>query len=459
MSAIPLGLSAYARADLPPVTLKNFFYEKTPANQKDGVVLIPRRRLKQSALVGDGPVRGLFRKGGSILGKLLALSDDKLYAVAADASSSLIGTVDGANRMSAEANEETVVLTCGATPYSTDGATLSVIVMPDAQNVIAVDTLNSYFLLAAEKEGRFYWTAVGGTTVDALDYATAESQPDGLTTLKVIGDELILVGRDSTEFWQPTGDLDLPFRRIGGRTFGVGCEYADTVQKLLVNGLDTLCFAGTDGKVYRTAPNPERISDHGMEERLTRATGPLYSTKASWNGHDFYILHIPGEGSFAFDMATGFWDEWTSHGRPLFRGQVAAVGYDAQPLLGDDQAGIIWELSESERTDANEPVVFEFTGLVENFSAPKRAFNVALDCSVGLTPDPEADPMMLMATSRDGGSSFGNWMPKPLGRQGERHTRLTWAKLGMIRRPGMVFKWRTIEPVTIRRAKLNESFR
>jgi hypothetical protein len=83
--------------------------------------------------------------------------------------------------------------------------------------------------------------------VDPLGYATAESQPDPLTTLKVVGEVLWLVGRLSLEPWQPTGDLDLPFQRINGRIFGIGCEAGDTCQKLSVNGVDTMCWVGADG--------------------------------------------------------------------------------------------------------------------------------------------------------------------------------------------------------------------
>lgn len=79
MPAIPLGLSAYRRADMPPVTLKNMVYERTPANLEDQVALMPRPRLVGEYAAGNGPIRGVFRKGGAILDRLLALSGDKLF--------------------------------------------------------------------------------------------------------------------------------------------------------------------------------------------------------------------------------------------------------------------------------------------------------------------------------------------------------------------------------------------
>lgn len=459
MPAIPLALSAHQRADNPTATLKNLFYEKSPVNLEDQVTLMPRPRLVGSFAAGSGPIRGLFRKGGAILNRLLALSAGDLYRVETG-SATLIGAVAGSGRMSAEGSPSAVMLTCGTTAYTTDGVSLSPVTIPDGQNVIAIDILNSYFILAVENFGRFYWSAIGGTTVDALDYATAESQPDTLTTLKVVGDVLWLVGRLSMEAWQPTGDLDLPFQRITGRTFGIGCVARDTAQKLSVGGVDTMCHVGADGVVYRLAPNPTRISDYAMEERIARADpASLYATTAKWIGRDFYILHIPGEGSWACDLSTGFWDEWTSFGRDVFRGAVSTVGPDDQPLLGDDESGVIWGLTEAQRTDGDDPVVFEWTGLLETIDAPTRCHNVLLECSTGLAPDPEDDPMISLAYSEDRGESWTATEDQPLGRQGERVKRVLWPRLGLLKRPGRVHRWRTTEPVTVRKARFNESYR
>lgn len=464
MSVIPLGLSAYKRADLPPALLANMYYEKTPSNLEDQVVLMPRPRLKQFAVASTGPIRGLFRKGGVIGDKILALSGANLYRVEPSADGigtpTLIDDITGDGRMSAEGNTSTVVLAAGANAYSTDGVTIAEIAVPDDQDIIAVDTLNSYFLFQPANTGRFYWSAIGGTTIDALDYATAESQPDNTTTLKVVGDELWLVGRLSLEPWQPTGDLDLPFQRINGRIFGIGCVARDTVQKLGVEGTETMCWVGADGKVYRLAPNPRPISDKGMEERIAKAdAASLYATTYRWIGREFYVLHIPGQGSFACDLSTGFWGELTSYGRDLFRGAVSTMGPADQPLIGDDETGRIWEFSDEERTDAGEPVVFEWTGLLDNSGAPVRCNNVLLDASVGMTPDPENDPFVEMAYSGDEGETWSNWLATPLGRQGRRLTRIMWKRLGLIKRPGRVFKWRTTEPITVRRAKFNEAYR
>lgn len=465
MGGVPLGKSAYQRADLPPITLKNLYYEAVPVNLEDQVALIPRSRLSLFATAGAGPIRGLYRKGGVMAssgysGQIICLSDDKLYRVhQTTGDAALIGIVEGPNRMSAEGNLSVVVLACGTKAYYTDGASLTQITFPDDRPVYAIDTLNSYFLFASAP-GRFYWSAIGGTTVDALDYATAESQPDDLKTLKVVGDELWLFGRLSIEVWQPTGDLDLPFQRIGGRIFGIGITSADTAQKMNVSGVDTVCWVGTDGRVYRTNPNPVEISDRSMVERLSRADpATLYATTATDGGHDFYVLHIPGEGTWACDLSTGSWDEWSSYGRDLFRGAVGCLNPNNEPLLGDDASGSIFQMVATQNDDHGQPVEFEWTGRLEVPAAPQRQHNLLLECSKGRTTDLEADPLVQLAISDDDGATFDDCEAQPLGRTGERNTRVMWSRLGMLRTPGRTFRWRTTEPVVVRKARYNESFR
>lgn len=475
MPALPLGRSAYRRSSIAPIILRNAFFEVAQTNLEDQVSLRTRPRLRAFARAGSGPINGLYRKGGvlagaGLSGSIIAKSGADIYRVTQTGqpgvgTATLIGTIVGDFQMSAEGNASVIVLTAGTTAYTTDGTSVSAISFPDSLNVSCVDTLNGYFLFCSDL-GKFYWSAIGGTTVDALDFATAESQPDVLLSLKVIGDELWLFGRLSIEVWQPTGDLDLPFQRIGGRIFGIGVTCRETVQKLNVAGLDTCIWLGTDRRVYQTRPNPVRISDEGLEEILQRISVSLAggginpsATTDSWNGHDFYVLHIPGEGSFAYDLATHDWHERASFGQPLFRARSSATGPNAQPLIGDSATNQIWEMTEDQITDGTDPVVTDFSGLLEVTGSSVRCNNVSLDIATGQTEDPDADPMMQMSYSDDLGETWTAADDQSLGRQGQRNTMVSWSRLGSLKRPGRSFLFRTKEPITVRKAKYNEALR
>lgn len=467
MPAIPLGLSQYKRTELPPLPLKNWYYEKAPTNLEDQVALIPRPRLAQFTTVGLGPIRGIFRKGNVLAnagnsGKIICLSGTVLYRVdQTTGAATQIGTgITGDLRMSAEGDETRVVFALGQNAYYTDGNTVTTIAFPDGKFVYAVDFLSGYYVFSSEL-GRFYWSAPGGVTVAALDYATAESQPDVLMTLKVIGDELWLFGRYSIEVWQPTGDSALPFQRIGGRVFGIGVTGRMAVQKLSLDGVDSIAWVGTDGKIYRTNPNPVRISDHGMEERLKRVADPtqIYAVTDNWHGHDFYTVHIPGEGSFTYDFTTGVWHERTSFGRSLFRGAVSSLAPNNDPLLGDDTSNVIWRMTGDQVKDGSDPVLYECSGLLEVVGGPQRCNNVLLETAPGRAKTWDADPTVTLSWSDDMGDNFGDELSVPLGRQGERLATVAWTRLPQLRRPGRLFVFRTTEPVTVRKAKYNTSLR
>lgn len=470
MPAIPLAHSAFDREGMPPKLLKNYYFESAPTNLEDQVTLRPRPRLERFASVGAGPITGLYREGGVIAGRIVCRSDDQLYkveqaGVPGVGTATLIGTVDGDGRMSAEGDTDYVVLTAGATPYKTNGTTLDTIVMPDSLTTCAVDNLDQRFIFAVPASNRFYWTPSGLYTVDGADFASAESQPDVLITLKVVDDVLWLVGRLSLEAWVGTGDQDLPYQLIEGRVFGIGCTARDTCQKMNIDGLDTMAWVGTDRKVYRLQPNPVRISDFALEEALAGVDEDLiptlYAHHAIWNGHDFYVLHIPGVGSMAYDLTTGAgWAEWTSYGLEQFRTAVSTTGPNARALLGDDALGVIWQLTEDEITDDGDPVVFEASGLLEITGPPVKCFNAGLTVQTGNAATTTDDPMMQCAISDDHGKTY-TWLPdQPLGRQGNWTLRVLWTRLGMLlRERGRIFRWRTTYPVVIQKAWFNGGYR
>ena len=453
---IPLGLAAYQRLDLPPVYLRNLYYERAPANQRDQVALISRPALKRFAAVGTGPIRGLFRKSGVIASRAICLSGNQLFRLdGTPAAATLLGAVEGTGRFSAAGNKDWVFFTAGTKVYRTDGASVSLVDAPDGRAVYAVGHLNGRFLFATT-DGRFYWTDPGGLTINALDYATAETKPDDLVGLRVNGDQLWLFGRDSIEPWAPTTNADMPFTRVGGRAFPVGVAARDTLQALA----DGLYWVGADKRVYRTAPEPLVISDASLEERIGRSDPAiLYAFVFVTGGHDFYALQIPGQGTFAYDATTQLWSELTSTRTGAAPGplriQVSTPIDEGRTLLGDALSSDVWELEPTGDTDDGAPIVYEWTGAVEGSAA---RMHVRLDASTGTAASAEADPSVQLRLSTDGGRTWDDWLSEPLGRQGDFEEQAVWSGLGLFR-GRLLLQWRTTQRLTVRGADLNEGFR
>lgn len=135
--------------------------------------------------------------------------------------------------------------------------------MPDGQPAQSVAALAGYILVSIANSGRFYWLQPGEITIDGLDFATAESQPDSIVELLSVGDTIWMIGDASTEAWYATGNLETPFLPTQGRVYARG-----VVQGTSVRVKDQVVLVGSDGIVYSIGGGIKRISHHGIEEKI-----------------------------------------------------------------------------------------------------------------------------------------------------------------------------------------------
>lgn len=145
---------------------------------------------------------------------------------------------------------------------------LSGVEVPDGRPPISVATLKSYILVAIGSSDRFYWIKPGEVTINALDFATAESQPDDTIAVVAVGDTAWFVGEGSTEVWYTTGNTGSPFAPVSGRVYGRGA-----IEGTVVNIRNTVYLVGPDYVVYGIAGSPQRVSNHGVEQTIREALG------------------------------------------------------------------------------------------------------------------------------------------------------------------------------------------
>lgn len=162
-------------------------------------------------------------------------------------------------------------LTWGAATLE-DGGTdsLTQVQVPDDVGVVSVGFVAGYVIVVIAQgfdvNGRFYWIEPGETTIDPLNFATAERSPDPVHSVRVVGDQFWLLGTNSTEVWYPTGDPITPFSRVQGRLFDRGIWEGTDVQIK-----DSVIVVDTDGVVYNIGSSPQRVSDHSIEERIRKS--------------------------------------------------------------------------------------------------------------------------------------------------------------------------------------------
>lgn len=147
------------------------------------------------------------------------------------------------------------------------------VTLPDGRAVGSLTQVSSYVLFSFADSQEFGWIEPGAIVIDPLNFASKESSPDVITTMRAVGDQALIMGEASAENWYATGDFNAPFAPIEGRVYqrgalpGTACVVSDAVMLI-----------GDDGVAYeigyRSGGDSDwgvhRISNHGIEERIRR---------------------------------------------------------------------------------------------------------------------------------------------------------------------------------------------
>lgn len=439
---IAYGTGAYRRdtGNLPDLRLVNMFLERGRTAQ-DGYMLQQRPGLTSYFTAGVGPMTGIFSQNGVLGNDIFSVSAGMLYRQA-----TALGAVSGAGKALFAASAAEVLVTGGSTLYRSDGVSgCAQVSFPDGADVSAVAFLADYFVAIRSGSQKYYWSALlDGTSWDALDFASAESSPDNLLDIKVVGDELWLLGASTIEPHFPTGDLDAPFQRSEGRIYRRGV-YARGCCAALDN---TLLIIGDDGIVYRLAQIPERLSDNGIEEQIA-ASSEVSAFAFEWEGHKFFCVRLDTI-TLGCDVASGEWCEFASYGEGNWRA-IDAVTVDGKPYFADAVTGRIsaW----SGLSDDGTAIERIFTAAQRISGKPVTIHTLNLTVNVGATPLLEgqgSDPIIEMRTSRDGGKTFAKWRSTYLGGQGDYRVLPGWRRLGQFDEPGFLAQFRVTDPVPFR---------
>ncbi len=434
------GTSAYRRdsAGLPELQVVNAIAEAAPT-ANGSVILLARPGMETTAELGSGPINGLYRAEGVLDGDLVAISGLEVYRGAEG-----IGLIGGGGPSRFAGSALELLATRGGDIFRTTGADGAAVSFPDGANVRAVAFLAGLFVAARADGHRFYWSAVlDGSTWDGADFASAESSPDELRDIVVVGDELCLLGDSTVEFWVPTGDGAIPFIRSQGRLYRKGVISTGCAAEVD----NALFWVAPDFIVYRGGQVPERVSDNGIEERI-KASASVVAFPLEWEGHKMFVVSTDS-GAFAFDVSTRQWSRFKSYGREDWA-ITSAAHVDGQPRLGSALTGKVYEFANDDDDGEAREVLWN---AVQPIDAPGVIDSIELEANVGRTQlltGLGSAPSVEMRSSADQGATFTNWRTAELGRQGEYRKRTEWRRCGMFDAPCAVFEFRVTEAVPLR---------
>ena len=344
-----LGSSYVARSvNAADARMVNLFPEAIPEGGKEPGFLNRAPGLRLLANMGNGPIRGLWQFDGYGY----AVSGEVLYRVDSLFNVSVIGTVDGlSGPVSMVDNGTQLFIACDGPSFIYNSTTLQFkqIDDPDFPGAVTVGYIDGYFVFNEPNSQRVWITSLlDGTSIDPLDFASAEGSPDGLVSLIVDHREIWLFGTNSVEVWYNAGTSPFPLTPVQGAFNEVGCSAAFSVAKL-DNGLFWLgADARGKGIVYRAnGYSAQRISTHAVEWQIQQYANISDAIAYTYqqDGHSFYVLIFPSANTtWVFDVATALWHERAAfiNGSFTRHRSNCQMAFNGEIVVGDHELGNIY---------------------------------------------------------------------------------------------------------------------
>ena len=372
----------------------------------------------------------------NVEGRWFVVAGSTLFEIIAGVSVSrgTIGTFTGLVRMSHNNTQLVVVDGPNGYVFNLLSGIFAQITSPNFRGSKSVNFIDGYTIFVAPDTDQFYITKIDDSSVmSALDFSSADAQPDSIVRALVLHRELILMGVYTTEIWINNGAALFPFVRYNGVQLDVGCVGKDAA----IVAADSIFWIGQTrtgtGIVYRmTGHSPNRVSTRAIEQMLAKSTD--ISAASMWtyqvDGHEFIGINAPGlSTTLVYDAAIAQWHEraeWVAGWAPL---RVTTVCFVNGAQYGGDALGNLYKIDPETYALGTAPLVRERTWphLVKASMEPINFPCLELACSTGYGGN------VTLEISNDGGFTFGPPLARSLGVTGRWMQRIRWMMLGSAR--------------------------
>lgn len=451
---IPFATNTYHSSSLPVSAQRavNCYAEAQPKDAKTPVAVLGCPGVVLWATCGAGPVRGQHDMGGVHY----VVSGQRLYTVSTTGVATDIGgNISGTGVVSMDNNGTQLVITNGVSGYLyslTLGFTL--ITDADFNASETVTFLDQRFLFDWKGTSKWFCSAIlDGTSYDALQFATAETNPDNVLAVLNNKQVALVFGQKTIEPFQDSGAANFPFERVPGVVIerGIAAPHAKTKQD------NSVFFEGDDRVFYRLdGVTPARVSTHGLEHEWQSYStlSDTFCFSYTWAGHKFVVVtFVTANKTYVLDIATGLWHEresWDINGRSLgrWRGNCH-LSLNGKEFIGDAFSGKIGYLSETTYDELGTTTRMLCVGTNLN-SDRKRVsiprLEIDIEAGVGIASGQGSNPQAMLRISKDGGRNFGNQQRyRSIGKIGANRSRMRWLKNGQARE--WVFELTISDPV------------
>ena len=414
----------------------NFYLEMRGDGEKAKVVAFGTPGITTFCDLGASPVRGMLSYGDL----LYVVHSNKFYSINNAGIAVSVGDITTESGPVSMACNGTEILVCDGTfypfLYTIDSGTFEVIadVVTNETPLGTCCFMDGYFVANEVDTGKYYISGLYlGTAWNALDFASAESNPDNLKAVYADHGGVMLLGEFTTEIVGNSGGQDFAFSRVGYPIEWGLCatrsvaKTGDAVAMLARNRL------GEAQVVLVSGYDPQRISTPDIE-RILNDSATLESATAfayMLNGHQFYQLNAAGR-SFLYDVTSGAWSFVKGYGIERHKADLSA-NLLGRTIVSDYENGKLYTLLDTAFSDDGDPIVSTLISPVIFGDMDRFAVSeIQVDCSVGvgLTVGQGSDPQIMLQTSKDNGHTYGTERWKTLGAIGDYKTRVRWSRLG-----------------------------
>lgn len=284
-----------------------------------------------------------------------------------------------------------------------------------------------------------------GLSWDALQFGSAEANPDDIVAPWEFKDRLYIFGEFTYEPFSNIGGADFPFQRVPGGLQNIGLSSPFS----LVNSNSYFYWIGpgTNEKVGIWRANgqaPEKISTPAIDFHIQQFTedelADVYSVYEGVNGNYFIVFHF-STGAFGYNETNGKWHERQT-ARTQHRVSSLAGAY-GNLYVGDIFDGRIGKVDTEVFSEYDDTAVLR-TLVTAPFNMDQEPFFVPrLELTMDTSDYPDSEEgveIINLSISHDGATTFGPPDPALLGPLVDFGRRVGWRRKGRFARSA-VFKF------------------
>jgi hypothetical protein len=376
---------------------------------------------------------GVNRGGIEWNGVLYRVMGSKLVSVAQNGAVTILGDVeDDAKPVSFDYGFDRLAVRSNAKLWYWDGIALTQVTDPDLGPVLDLVWMNGHYV-TTDGTSIVVTQLSDPTAVDPLKYGSAEADPDMVTGLVRLRNELYATGQDTIQVLYYVGGSGFPFAVNDGATIPLGC----VGPKAKALYMQSFAFVGA-GRNQGTAVwlaqggTALKLSTRAIDDFLAQEADPgsiVVEARVSRDEHRL-LVHLTGKTLVFLDSATrkageGVWyvaASGTAMDKP-YRLRDAILCY-GKWIVGDTESPALGVLDDGIATHFGESVGWQFdTRLLYNQG--KGAILHTLEL-VGLPGRASGErPVAFLSYTLDG-ETWSIERAGVLGRSGDRSKRCQW---------------------------------